>query len=135
MRKHGVTNFPDPKVTVHGNQVSVMIGINPALTAAPQFKSAQRACQGLMAGAAAPSPQQLHAREQAFLAFARCMRSHGVPRFPDPTNQGQITPNMLSSAGVDLHAPQTLTAGLACASVTHGLITRADVARAVNGSH
>jgi hypothetical protein len=29
-------------------------------------------------------------------AFAKCMRSHDVPGFPDPTNQGQLTQQMIS---------------------------------------
>jgi len=28
--------------------------------------------------------------QQAALAFSRCMRSHGVPSFPDPDSQGQF---------------------------------------------
>jgi hypothetical protein len=40
---------------------------------------------------------------------------------------------MVTAAGIDLHQPGALQAGLACAPVTHGLITRAAVERAVNG--
>src|SRR5215472_4555615 len=29
-------------------------------------------------------------REQAALAYARCMRSHGVPGFPDPDSNGDF---------------------------------------------
>ncbi len=29
-------------------------------------------------------------REQAALAYARCMRSHGVPDFPDPDSNGDF---------------------------------------------
>jgi hypothetical protein len=32
------------------------------------------------------------ARQNAALAFARCMRSHGVPDFPDPDPQGDFPP-------------------------------------------
>lgn len=38
------------------------------------------------------------------LAFARCMRSHGVPNFPDPNAQGDFTP---FEAGV----PKSVSAG------------------------
>jgi hypothetical protein len=31
-------------------------------------------------------------RQNAALAFSRCMRSHGVPSFPDPTAQGDFPP-------------------------------------------
>jgi hypothetical protein len=67
------------------------------------------------------------------LAFARCLRSHGVPDFPDPTSQGRLTVEMVTAAGVDLHAPVVLTAAKVCLPTAHGAITGADVARAVNG--
>jgi hypothetical protein len=54
------------------------------------------------------------------------------PDFPDPT-QGELSPQMVTAAGIDLHQPAVLKAGLACRSVTHGLLTRAAVERAVNG--
>jgi hypothetical protein len=133
MRSHGVPNFPDPKVSTHNGGVSVIIAVAGVDFKSPQAKSAQNACQGLMPAAAAARPtQDQPGRTQAFLAFARCMRARGVQRFPDPTRDGQLSLSMINSAGVDLHAPTTLTAGLACAPVTHGIITRADVEQAIN---
>jgi hypothetical protein len=67
------------------------------------------------------------------LAFAGCIRSHGFPSFPDPTSNGTVTHQMLDAAGINLHQPAVLQAGYACTSVTHGLITRSDVARFVAG--
>jgi hypothetical protein len=69
------------------------------------------------------------------LAFARCLRRHGLARFPDPNSQGQITRQMISAAGIDLHQPAVLSAAKACVGVTHGVITQADVDRAINGPH
>ena len=134
MRNHGVTNFPDPKVTTHNGAASVIIAAGGVDFKSPQAKLAQSACQSLLPAPATAPTQDQPGRVQAFLAFARCMRARGVQRFPDPTSNGQLTPSMLNSAGVDLHAPTTLTAGLACASVTHGIITRADVVQAINHS-
>jgi hypothetical protein len=135
MRTHGLPHFPDPKVSVAPGKASVGIAVNPSETKGPQFKAAQHACQGIMPGAQNVSPaqqaQQDHAHEQVLLAFARCLRTHGVPRFPDPTSQGQLTPQMLSSAGVDVNQPGFLVAGRACVGVTHGAITAAQVAQAV----
>lgn len=68
----------------------------------------------------------------AELAFARCIRGHGFPRFPDPTSAG-ITHELLASAGIDLHQPAVVRAADACVGVTHGLITRAGVARFIAG--
>jgi hypothetical protein len=40
---------------------------------------------------------------------------------------------MVASAGINLHQPAVLQAGDACVSVTHGVITKAAVARFVAG--
>lgn len=134
MRSHGVTGFPDPRVSINGNHVSVIQALPPAAAASPHFKSAERACQGIMPGPGnARAEQQGH--KQAFLAFARCMRARGVSGFPDPDPHGQITPAMLSASGVDLRSHAVYSAGIACAPVTHGLITAAQVRQATSGSH
>ena len=67
------------------------------------------------------------------LAFARCIRGHRFPSFPDQTNSGDMTHQMLANAGIDLQQPAVLHAGDACVSVTHGLITKAAVAHFVAG--
>ena len=46
---------------------------------------------------------------QQALAYAQCMRSHGVPGFPDPTSQGLIT-----YGPVDIHSSQYLSANKVC---------------------
>ena len=67
------------------------------------------------------------------LAFAGCIRRHGFTRFPDPTSTGQLSHQMLSAAGIDLHQPAVVRAADACVSVTHGFITRALVGRFIAG--
>ena len=135
MRTHGVTNFQDPKVSTNGNQVKVAIHIDPAITSSPSFKSAQKTCGHLLPGGGptgvGPSPVQMHARSEALLAFAKCMRQHGFPTFPDPTSQGQLSPEMLTKAGIDLQQPAIKPAAYACLPLTHGILTKADVNRAV----
>lgn len=56
----------------------------------PRVKTAQQACQHYLArgstggsNALNPPPQQ-----QQLLAFARCVRQHGLPGFPDPRPDG-----------------------------------------------
>lgn len=139
MRTHGVTNFPDPRVINTPGQQSIRQEATPVARAnAPKFKAAQQACQGIMPAPSNISPAQQaaqqHARVQDRLAFARCLRDHGVPNFPDPTSQGHLTLQMITTAGVDLHAPAVLTAARVCVGVTNGTITLADVERAVNGT-
>lgn len=141
MRDHGVSGFPDPVVhaSSSGGQTtaSVMIRITPQIKGSPAFKSAQAACGRILPGVGGDgrSPAEQHARAQALLAFARCLRTHGEPRFPDPDAQGQLSLQTVTAAGVDIHAPALLTAARACVGVTHGQITGADVERAINESH
>jgi len=73
------------------------------------------------------------AQTAAMLAFARCMRSHGFPNFPDPTSSGDMTHQMLATAGINLHQPAVVPAADTCVGVTHGLITKVAVARFVAG--
>ncbi len=138
MRTHGVSNFQDPHVHTNGNQVQVAIHVDPAITGSPNFKSAQRDCAHILPGiGTGPTVAQERGRTQAMLAFARCMRQHGFPKFPDPTAQGQLTLAMITKAGIDLQQPAVKPAAYACIPVTHGILTRANVNRAVanpNGS-
>ena len=139
MRNHGVTNFPDPKVSSNGPGDTAIAMVVPAqFSQMPGFKSARKACSGILPVANNISSAQVarlqQARKQNLLAFARCLRAHGLTNFPDPTSQGQLTLAMLQQAGVDLHAPDVLPAARACIGVTHGAITWADVERAVNGT-
>jgi hypothetical protein len=125
MRSHGVPNFPDPtspkefKLDIASSEGS------------PAFQSAKTACDHALQGGGPPSQStaQRQAQTVAGLAFARCLRSHGFPNFPDPTSSGQITHEMLANAGIDPRQPAVLQAADACVSVTHGLLTKAAVAR------
>jgi hypothetical protein len=136
MRNHGVTNFPDPQVSNNGTQQKIAIrAVGPDN---PAFKTAAKACQGIL-----PAPSKadiaaqaaaVRARTQSLLSFARCMRARGVTDFPDPGLQGQLTLPMITAAGVDLHAPQVATAARACIPASHGVITAAAVAQATGSS-
>jgi hypothetical protein len=131
MRDHGVTNFPDPQV--NGNHLKIQI--TPSIIGSPAFKSAQKACAYLLPAGAGqingPNPAQQKARTEGLVAFAACVRKHGFPSFPDPTSQGQLTLEMIARAGINLQQPAVLQAGDACVSVSHGQITKGDVAQAV----
>jgi hypothetical protein len=126
-----VPNFPDPA----SDGVVPKDRITP-LVNSPQFGIAFKACQRLMPanglGPANTGPSP-HTRFVAGMAFARCVRQHGFPSFPDPTRSGELTPQMIANAGINLHQEAVLKAGDACVSVTHGAITKATVARVVAG--
>lgn len=129
MRSHGVSNFPDPTTSPREFKDALE-------TQSPAFHLAETACKHLLPGGGpGQSTAQSAVHTAALVAFARCLRSHGFPNFPDPTSSGELTPEMLAKAGINLHQPAVEPAADACVAVTHGVITRADVARAVNRSN
>lgn len=133
MRSHGVSGFPDPTTSAFKFALTPSSGN----ARSPSFRSAVTACQHLLpdGGPPAESPARRQARIAAGRAFANCLRSRGFPNFPDPTSTGELNPQMVTQAGIDLHQPAVLQAADACVGVTHGLITKAAVARAVNGAN
>jgi hypothetical protein len=131
MRSHGLPNFPDP-TSPHEFKflINPSSGVN---LRSPAFHSAETACRHLLpAGPPNESPARSQRQTSALLVFAHCLRSHGFPDFPDPIN-GQVTHEMLAQAGINLHQPAVLQAAYACVGVTHGVITRQDVARFIAG--
>jgi hypothetical protein len=83
MRSHGVPDFPDP--TVQNGSVGFNFtgsGVNQNSAA---YSAARQACQSLRGGGTSNSGSANYAAE---LKFSACMRSHGVPGFPDPNKSG-----------------------------------------------
>ncbi len=81
MREHGV-DMPDPQVGSNG-EMSFSIGAGPGKLDRSKVQEAQEACQDLMpTGLGKPGdiPQE---QRDAMLAFAQCMREHGID-MPDP---------------------------------------------------
>ena len=111
MRSHGVPGYPDPEVSSSANHVQVTISPGSADPNSPAFKSAGHTCHNLLPNGGKPVNG---AQDQAQdLTFADCMRSHGVPNFPDADRDGAFT---LPST-VDQQAPQFQRATKACANV------------------
>ena len=81
MRTHGVPNFPDPVRSSNGN-----ISFNPkADSNSPQFSSANNTCKHLLPdNGGMPTATQIAAETTKLLEWAHCMRTHGLPNFPDP---------------------------------------------------
>jgi hypothetical protein len=131
MRQHGVPNFPDPQVRVSGAEHSIAIAVPAGVGTAPGFKNAQNACRGVLPAPADLSPAEQHARAVNLLAFARCMRTHGVSGFPDPTPTGQITREMLAAAGVDVRLPSVRTAAYRSVPSAGGAVTAAQIQAAI----
>lgn len=111
------------------------MALDPSARHSPAVASALSGCRHLLpaGGGSSQTPARTHAQLVAALAFARCIRAHGFPSFPDPSSSGDITHQMVARAGIDLHQPAVLRAADACAPVTHGFITRASVAHFIAG--
>jgi hypothetical protein len=118
MRSHGVPNFPDPQQNSSGGAtlaIKAGSGIDPNSS---QFQAAQKACrQYAPAGPGGGGPVPAKVRAQA-LAFSACMRSHGVPNFPDPQFSGGGI--RIGGRGIDPSSPQFQAAQKACQSKLPG---------------
>ena len=81
MRSHGALDFPDP--TSQGT-----ITVTQAMLDSAQIKSAAPNCKNMLPRGAVQLPPALQRKlETQALQYSACMRSHGVPSFPDPTIQ------------------------------------------------
>jgi hypothetical protein len=118
MRSHGVPNFPDPNAqgVISGDSSS---GLDPG---SPQFQQAQQACAKDLPNGGTPSPAQQAQMRQRALAFSACMRSHGLPKFPDPQfgSGGRVNLRIDASSGFDPGSPQFQAALKACQSLLPG---------------
>jgi hypothetical protein len=128
MRTHGVPEFPEPsegRVLIHRSDHNGHVtGVNPQ---SAQFQVASKACAKLSPkGGKPPSPaEQAKLQEQA-LKFSQCMRTHGVPSFPDPEfpRGGGVGIRIGGKKGgpsrIDTSSPQFQAAQKACQSIMPG---------------
>ncbi len=81
-----------------------------------KLQAAQQACGSLIQGLATQTPEQQAQRQQAVLAFAKCMRDQGID-FPDPQPQadGQSGSGVRGLLGnLDRNDPKIQAALAAC---------------------
>jgi hypothetical protein len=111
MRSHGVPSFPGPDSS--GTiTITVSTSLNPS---APLFQQAEAACQHLLPAGKGPSLAMQQRMRQGALAFAACMRTHGVPGYPDPTfSNGAVSQGYGPKDGVDPRSPVFRSAQKAC---------------------
>jgi hypothetical protein len=122
IRSHGVPNYPDPNSSGQLPKGDAQqFGVSTS-----QYRAAQQACRHLLPTGGS-LPQQEHQCMQnsdcppalvqqmmtADMKLARCMRFHGVPNFPDPTNGGSSGPIFnITKAGISdaaSHTPPFIT--------------------------
>lgn len=115
MRSEGVRTFPDPDSNGSLPKVSLQqLGVSSS-----QFLAANKACIHLLPNTSDSSVTQcfetgncpgvlLQRLMSGMLQFARCMRSHGVPNWPDPTTSPGRGPgfNLLHVQGFAPNSPQ-----------------------------
>lgn len=105
MRSNGVPNFPDPNSSgTIPKMTPEQLGVSTS-----QFQSADSACAYLLQPTQAQEQQVM----SGMLDFARCMRSHGVPNWPDPTTDSNGQP-VFDIPGIDPLSPQVSTATDEC---------------------
>lgn len=121
MRSHGLPDYPDPQISSSGGQVHVKISPGSLNPNSPAFKTATKACHELVPNGGAPGAAAANsAQDQAQgLKFAVCMRSHGVPKFPDPDHDGAFD----LPSGINPQAPQFQRAMQACNKVHPSSLT------------
>jgi hypothetical protein len=87
MREHGI-DMPDPQVDTSSGKVQMRVGSSGRVDES-KMTAAQSACQHFIANSRlGGGGKQLTPEEQdQFLAFARCMREHGID-MPDPDFSG-----------------------------------------------
>jgi hypothetical protein len=113
MRSHGVSDFPDP-TTSPGGGVGIQVNGGPGSDLNPDnptFKAAKQTCRALLPGGEQPAALSAP-KTAAEVKWARCMRAHGLPSFPDPNAQGAF-----DSSKFDESSPAFSTASNACRSL------------------
>ncbi|MCL2395375.1 MAG: hypothetical protein FWC87_11895 [Acidimicrobiaceae bacterium] len=117
MRSHGVPNFPDPGTTGGLIQAIARAGIDAN---SPSYHAALQACRQYT-GVGNMTPAQRAADNAKGVEFSQCMRSHGVPNFPDPTTGPTGAPAInLGPEHIDPSSPAFQAANQACERMVPG---------------
>jgi hypothetical protein len=109
MRANGVLRYPDPT----SGGVLVKESLQQLGVSSSRFQTASRACNHLLPnGGSAPTPARMQQVRAQGLLFAQCIRSHGVPGFPDPASDGRIPDP--ATVGINQGSPKFEAANAAC---------------------
>jgi hypothetical protein len=122
MRSHGVSAFPDP----NRSGAIPKIGLQQLGVSSSQFQAAQSVCQHLLPNGGQSSQAQDQQMMNAMYSFARCVRSHGVPNWPDPLAESDPgepgTPGFpRTMPGVNQDSPKVKNAMNSCQHVLAGI--------------
>jgi hypothetical protein len=106
MQSHGIKNFPEPNSS---GQLTVTPGESLPDFNSPKYKAAAKACVSLHSAGVTPAQQAVQLQKD--IAYAKCMRSHGVTNFPDPDPN---TGDSFDLQGIDVNSSQVQSADKAC---------------------
>jgi hypothetical protein len=117
MRSHSVPNFPDPQPGATNAKFpsAQELGVSSS-----QYQAAENNCQHLLPAGIDDQfpPAEVPLLLSGMTKFSQCMRSHGVPNWPDPTTDSQGRPAFpLSTHGFtrsEAHSPQLGTKEAEC---------------------
>jgi len=119
MRSHGVLNFPDPA----SDGTIPKVALQQLEVSGSQLQAAQSGCRSLLPNGGQPTQAALQQSWRDDRTFARCMRSHGAPNWPDPTRY-PLHPERptfdLRAVGIDPNAPQISAKIHDCQPLLHG---------------
>ncbi|HWE14844.1 MAG TPA: hypothetical protein VG365_15075 [Solirubrobacteraceae bacterium] len=125
MRSHGVGDFPDPTIGSNG-----LPTWRPLTTDSPAEQAAQRAaepvCKKDLPSLGPRTSAEKATANRAALRYATCMRSNGVPNFPDPNGQGLIQINAIGT--LEPSSPAFQKAVAACKSLDSGFAEQSSAA-------
>jgi hypothetical protein len=115
MRSHGVPKFPDPTSS------GAFVNTGQFNSDSSQFHSADATCRHLLPAGGQLSQSQEQQRLSQLLKLAQCMRSHGMPNLPDPTDRNGHVSLSLKGTGIKPNSPQFQSAQRACQSLMPSL--------------
>jgi hypothetical protein len=85
MRSHGVPKYPDPDSSNELANGLPKVSLQQLEVSSSRYQAAQNACARLLPNSGQMTQAQSQRDLNAMRRYAQCMRSHGVPAWPDPT--------------------------------------------------
>ena len=109
MRAHGVPKYPDPDSSNELASGLPKVSQQQLEVSSSQYQAARNDCAHLLPNGGQMTQSQSQQDLNAMLRYARCMRSRGVPNWPDPTYDSAAGWgfNLLHVHGFDPNSTQT----------------------------
>jgi hypothetical protein len=118
MRSHGVSDFPDPGAAIEGPYNSIGgIAIPPAIDMrSPAFQTGLGVCRSRLGAVFSRQgkPPITASLKASLIAHAQCMRTHGIPTYPDPAFPAGGGIEITDAPGVNPQSPAYLHSQAVC---------------------